>query len=59
MAQNSPLKPDDFPVKVENQKLRTENDEPVAVAKTPELADQLADRLNEHAHQEEQDRWSA
>ncbi|MCP3395035.1 hypothetical protein NLM27_40535 [Bradyrhizobium sp. CCGB12] len=59
MTQDSPLKPDDFPVKVENQKLRTQKDEPVAVAETPELADQVAKRLNEHAHQEEQDRWSA
>ena len=59
MAQNSPLKPDDFPVKVENQKLRTQNDVPVADAETPELVDQLAERLNEHADQEEQDRWSA
>ena len=39
MTQDSPLKPDDFPVKVENQKLRTQKDEPVAVAETPELAD--------------------
>ena len=33
--------------------------EPIATADTDELADQLAERLNEQAHREEQDRWSA
>jgi hypothetical protein len=59
MGKDTPLTPDDFPVEVEDQKLKTQKGEPVATAETEELADQLAERLNEHAHQEEHDRWSA
>jgi hypothetical protein len=53
------LKPDDFPIEADKDKLRTQKGEPVASAESDEIADQIAERLNEHAHQEEQDRWSA
>lgn len=56
---NNPLNPDDFPVKVDDEKLKTQKGEPVATAETPEIADQIAEKLNEQADQEEQDRWSA
>ena len=59
MDSATPLKPDDFPIEVEQQKLKTQKGETVAAAETKELADQLARRLNCHAEQEEQDRWSA
>ena len=59
MGKDAPLKPDDFPVEVEDQTLKSHKGEPVATAETEELAGELADRLNDHAHQEEQDRWSA
>lgn len=59
MGKDTSLQPDDFPVEVEDQKLKTQKGKPVATAETEELADQLAERLNEQAHREEQDRWSA
>jgi len=59
MGKDASLKPDDFPVEAEDQKLKTRKGERVATAETEELADQIAERLNEHAHHEEQDRWSA
>ncbi|MDA9495491.1 hypothetical protein [Bradyrhizobium sp. CCBAU 11361] len=59
MSKDTSLKPDDFPVEVDDQKLKTQKGKPVATAETEELADQLAERLNEHAYQEEHDRWSA
>jgi hypothetical protein len=43
-------------MQVEKQDLKTQNGKPVATAETEELADELANRLNEQAHQEEQDR---
>jgi len=48
-----------FPIEADRQKLKTQKGEPIATADTEELADQLAERLNEQAHREEQDRWSA
>ena len=59
MATDTCLKPDDFPIEVEDQKLRTQKGKPVATAASDKLADQIAEQLNEHAHREEQDRWSA
>ena len=59
MSKEAGLKPDDFPIEADKDKLKTQKGEPVASAETEEIADEIADRLNEHAHQEEQDRWSA
>jgi hypothetical protein len=59
MTKDAGLKPDDFPIEADKDKLRTQKGEPVASAESDEIADQIAERLNEHAHQEEQDRWSA
>lgn len=53
------LKPDDFPIKTEQEKLKTESGKPVGTAASGRLAEDIADRLNEHADREEQDRWSA
>ncbi len=53
------LTPDDFPLEAEKDKLRTHKGEPVASAESEQIADELAERLNEQAHREEQDRWSA
>jgi hypothetical protein len=52
-------KPDDFPIEADKDKLKTHKGEPVASAESEKIADQIAERLNEHAHQKEQDRWSA
>ena len=59
MSKEPALTPDDFPIEADKQKLKTQKGEPIATADTEELADQLAARLNEQAHREEQDRWSA
>ncbi|WLB24124.1 hypothetical protein [Bradyrhizobium japonicum] len=59
MNKEPALTPDDFPVEADKQKLKTQKGEPIATADTEELADQLAEKLNEQAHREEQDRWSA
>jgi hypothetical protein len=58
-AKDTGLTPDDFPIEADKDKLRTHKGEPVASAESEEIADQIAERLNEHAHREEQDRWSA
>ncbi|MHC4044612.1 hypothetical protein [Bradyrhizobium sp. 23AC] len=59
MSKDDELKPDDFPIEADKDKLMTRKGEPVASAESEQIADQIAERLNEHAHQEEQDRWSA
>ena len=59
MPNDKPLKPDDFPVEVEGAELVTADDTPIAKAKTPAIAEDIADRLNEDDCRKEQDRWSA
>jgi len=58
-AKDTELTPEDFPLEADKDKLRTHKGEPVASAESEEIAEDLADRLNEQAHREEQDRWSA
>lgn len=53
------LKPEDFPIEADKDKLKTHKGETVAEAQSEKIADEIADRLNEQAHKEEQDRWSA
>jgi hypothetical protein len=53
-----PLKPDDFPVEADNDKLKTHKGQKIAEADSEELAENIAERLNDQAHQEEHDRWS-
>jgi hypothetical protein len=59
MPNDKPLKPDDFPVEVEGDELMTADGKPIAKAKTPDIAEDIADRLNEDDYRKEQDRWSA
>lgn len=58
-GQDTSLEPDDFPVEAERETLRTHTGEKIAEAKSDKLAEQIAERLNEHAYKEECDRWSA
>lgn len=53
------LKPKDFPIETEEEKLKTHRGQNVGSAASGELADGVANRLNEHAQREEEDRWSA
>jgi len=55
----SPLKPDDFPVDVEGQKIKKQDGTPIADAENPAVAAEIADRLNEVEAIREEDRWSA
>jgi hypothetical protein len=61
MPNDKPLEPDDFPVEVEGEgeELVTADGKPIAKAKTPAIAEDIADRLNEDDYRKEQDRWSA
>jgi hypothetical protein len=59
MPNDKPLKPDNFPVEVEGEELVTADGKPIAKAKTPAIAEDIADRLNEDDYRKEQDRWSA
>jgi hypothetical protein len=59
MPNDKPLKPDDFPVEVEGEKLVTADGKPIAKAKTPAIAEDIADRLNEDDYRKEMDKWSA
>ena len=45
MPNDKPLKPDDFPVEVEDDELMTADGKPIAKAKTPDIAEDIADRL--------------
>ena len=53
------LKPDDFPVRSDKNKILTTTGQPVAVAKDEKTADEVAKRLNADENREEEDRWSA
>jgi hypothetical protein len=59
MPNDKPLKPADFPVEVVGEELMTADGKPIAKAKTPAIAEDIADRLNEDDCRKEQDRWSA
>jgi len=59
MPNDKPLKPDDFPVEVEGEKLVTADGKVIAKARTPAVAEDIADRLNEDDYRKEQDKWSA
>jgi hypothetical protein len=59
MSKQKPLKPDDFPVEVEGDKLVTADGKPIGKAETPAIAEDVADRLNEDDLRKEQDKWSA
>ena len=59
MADDEPLKPEDFPVHT-NQKQIVENDgRAIAEARTKKTAEDVADRLNAEECRREEDRWSA
>jgi hypothetical protein len=58
MAKDRQLTPDDFLIETEDEKLRTRKGQTVATAKSEKLAEHIAERLNEQAHHEEEDRWS-
>ena len=58
MSQKSPLKPNDFPISTEKNKLVTDEGKEIAEASSPPVAEDIAERLNEDADRKEQDRWA-
>jgi hypothetical protein len=56
---SKPLKPDDFPLDVEGDKIKKQDGKPVARAEDPAVAADVADRLNEDESRREEDKWSA
>jgi len=54
-----PLKPEDFPVHSEGEKLKKQDGESIAEADDPVGADDLAERLNDDEARREEDKWSA
>ena len=58
MPSQKPLKPKDFPVHANQDKIVTDTGEPVAGARDRETAEDVADRLNSDHAREEEDRWA-
>jgi hypothetical protein len=58
-APSKPLKPEDFPLHVEGDKIKKQDGKPVASTEDPATAADVADRLNEDEYRREQDNWSA
>jgi hypothetical protein len=59
MADDEPLKPENFPVHT-NQKQIVKNDgTTIAEARTKKTAEDVAERLNAEEGRREEDRWSA
>ena len=54
-----PLKPGDFPVIAEGQKIKKQDGKPIANTGDPELAADVAERLNDDEARREEDKWSA
>jgi hypothetical protein len=59
MADDKPLKPNDFPVHVEQRKIVRNDGDQIAEVCDRKTAEDIADRLNENETQREEDRWSA
>jgi hypothetical protein len=56
---SKPLKPDDFSLHVEGDKIKKQDGKPVAKTEDPAVAADVADRLNEDEGRREEDKWSA
>jgi hypothetical protein len=54
-----PLKPDDFPVHVEGDKIKKQDGTPIAQTKDTTVAADVAERLNDDEARREEDKWSA
>jgi hypothetical protein len=59
MTAKKPLKPDDFPVHEDGNKVKKQDGEPIADAKDPAVATDIANRLNDDEARREEDNWSA
>ena len=53
------LQEDDFPLRVEDDKVKTRDGDVIVSAYGAEMAADVADRLNEDANRKQEDNWSA
>jgi hypothetical protein len=53
------LKPSDFPLQADKDKVTRQDGKPVAKTDNAEMAKEVAERLNCDEHRREEDRWSA
>jgi hypothetical protein len=58
MTEQKHLHPDDFPVHADHKKIVKPDGKEIADAKTPKLAEDVAERLNAEEERREQDRWA-
>jgi hypothetical protein len=58
-ALKPPLKPSDFPVQVEGDKIKKHDGKPLAEAEDETTAVDIAERLNDDEARREEDKWSA
>lgn len=58
MADKEQLKPDDFPVRTELNKIVKTDGKEIAEARSPKIAEEVAERLNAEEHRREEDRWA-
>jgi hypothetical protein len=54
-----PLRPGDFPVNAEGQKIKKQDGTPIANTDDPAVAADVAERLNDDEARREEDKWSA
>lgn len=54
-----PLRPEDFPVDSEDQKIKKQDGTPIADAESAGVTAEIAERLNEDEARREEDKWSA
>jgi hypothetical protein len=59
MADSKSLKPEDFPVQVQQRNIVKNDGKPIAEACDQKTAEDVADRLNADEFGREEDRWSA
>lgn len=59
MAGKRPLPPDDFPLAVDGQTIKSRTGRTIATAESEPVAIQIATWLNEYENRREEDRWSA
>lgn len=52
------LDEDDFPLKVQQNKIRARNDRLLATAETAEVAEQLVERLNQDQNRRQENKWN-
>jgi len=54
-----PLNPDDFPVNADGKKIKKQDGTPIANTDDPDVAADVAERLNDDEARREEDKWSA